>query len=397
MADNCRQFIQALRLVCPVDYSLDLYFHDLRLRVQTNSLSVRDALERYFSEFLEPPHNSGGPASEAGETCAPVNKFSNQSPARSPNQPTGQPHFKITVHEAPLLGSTLWEDSPLALENSFSVKNPDPGKTKIKEEFLDFRDGRIVRKRLTGMSFAFTGEEHAAVGPCAANVNQVVNFVNSRLIAHYLGRRHYLGHASAVSLENNGIALAGFSGMGKSTLALTLMNKGCNFVSNDRVLLSEAAPLQLLGVPKQPRVNPGTLLHNDALRGMLPEAEQERLLMLDPEDLWALEEKHDAFIDQCYGPRRFVPQAPFSGIVVLNWRRDNYRTIMKRVDPMERLDLVAAFKKEPGVFYIAPDGEAAPDEKAYARRLSAMPMYEISGKVDFERAAELCFETLLTE
>ena len=68
------------------------------------------------------------------------------------------------------------------------MKTPDPGKTKIKEEYVDLDDGRIVRKRLTGMLFVFGGGQNVAVGPCGANLNQVINFINNRYIEWLLCR-----------------------------------------------------------------------------------------------------------------------------------------------------------------------------------------------------------------
>lgn len=43
-------------------------------------------------------------------------------------------------------------------------EEPDPGKSKVKEEYADFPDGRLVRKRLTGMVFVFGEGDHLAMG-----------------------------------------------------------------------------------------------------------------------------------------------------------------------------------------------------------------------------------------
>jgi HprK-related kinase B len=278
------------------------------------------------------------------------------------------------------------------------MKQPDPGKTKIKEEYYNCADGgRIVRKRLTGMVFAFSGKENLAVGPCCANANQVVNFINSRLIARHIDKGCCLGHAAAVARNDRGLALAGFSGMGKSTLALRLMNSGCLFVSNDRVLLSPDDPAVLYGVPKQPRINPGTALHNEVLRDILDPEDRERFSVLPPEKLWKLEHKYDALINRCYGPERFILQVPFAGLVVLNWRRKERRMVIRRVQPAERPDLVRAFIKDTGLFYMPGTGGARispPDPAEYVRRLACAPMLELSGMVDFDQAAAACLDFL---
>jgi HprK-related kinase B len=135
--------------------------------------------------------------------------------------------IEITAHEMP-----AWD-----LSLAYAIKQPDPGKTKIKEEYFELADGRVVRKRLTGMVFIFGEGENVAVGPCLENINQVVNFVNSRYIEWMLCKGCILGHAAGVILNGNKLAVAGFSGAGKSTLVLHLMNEGGTFVSNDRLMI----------------------------------------------------------------------------------------------------------------------------------------------------------------
>ena len=165
------------------------------------------------------------------------------------------PRGPVDISVQALEGPALELDLPLV------AKEPDPGKPRVKEEFLDLDDGRLVRKRLTGMVFMLGANRHLAVGPCLANDNQVVNFVNSRYIQWLLDRGYLLCHAAAVTTPQRGLVLAGFSGMGKSTLALHLMSQGVNFVSNDRLLLRQQDDgLAMHGVAKlathQPRHGP---------------------------------------------------------------------------------------------------------------------------------------------
>jgi HprK-related kinase B len=64
--------------------------------------------------------------------------------------------------------------------------------------------------------------------------------------------------------------LAGMPATGKSTAAVHLVEAGFRFLSNDRVLVRPGpAGVDALGYPKQPRVNPGTLLHHPRLVGLL--------------------------------------------------------------------------------------------------------------------------------
>ena len=301
----------------------------------------------------------------------------------------GTPEIVITAHEGPTAEFDL----------DFTVKQPDPGKTKIKEEWVDLPDGRIVRKRITGMHFIFGQGENAAVGPCLENSNQVVNFINNRFIEWKLNMGGFLGHAAGVVHAGKGVSLAGFSGAGKSTLALHLMSKGTTFVSNDRVMVEEVGDeLVMYGVAKQPRINPGTALNNPDLAKIVEPELREKFLAMPIEELWQLEHKYDALIDECYGLGKFQLRSVMNALVILNWKRDAGDMHVAKVDPAQRKDLLPAFMKGTGLFYLPtnPDRMEDPGVDAYAAMLAKCDLIEISGGVDFDAASEVCLTYMET-
>ena len=288
---------------------------------------------------------------------------------------------------------TALESAPVELGLPYRVKTPDPGKSKIKEEFCDLPDARVVHKRLTGLVFIFGGGDNLILGPCRENANQVINFVNNRFIERLLNQGCQLGHAAGVLYGSRGLAMAGFSGAGKSTLAMRLMSLGATFVSNDRLLVSrDKDGLCMRGVPKQPRVNPGTLLNNKDLAWMLNADDRRELTALPPESLWQLERKYDALIVDCFGPGKFVLESRLNGLVILNWRHDAGAALVRKVTFAERPELLSAFMKDTGVFYL-PEGAGVGFDrgaKAYADLLAEADVIEITGGVDFDRAAAVC-------
>ncbi len=285
-------------------------------------------------------------------------------------------------------------EPPAGLE--FTVNPPGPGKTKLKEEFIELDCGRLVRKRLTGMLFLFDGRTNLACGPCRENPNQVINFINNRYSGRLMDRGALLLHAAGVARGGCGLALAGVSGAGKSSLALQLLRRGLDYISNDRLLLDESADgsLELHGVPKLPRINPGTALNNPVLRGILPAERRREYAELSPEELWEVEEKYDVFVEELFGRGRFRLRAPFSALVILNWRRGGGAVRLRPLELMPGHPLLPAFTKRPGVFHYPPLAPGAHSDSAYLERLAGRPVYELVGGIDFERAAELCLELL---
>ncbi|HDS16899.1 MAG TPA: HprK-related kinase B [Proteobacteria bacterium] len=301
--------------------------------------------------------------------------------------------FVVSAGEVQLTVTALEMDPP-EIDAHFEMKMPDFGKDKIKEEFLDLDDGRIVRKRLTGMVFIFASDVNLVAGSCCANANQVVNFINNRFIAYKLDQGCLLGHAAAVAKGGRGLALAGFSGMGKSTLALHLMSRGTDFISNDRLLIEGEAgkPQFMYGIAKLPRINPGTALGNPDLAMVMPLADRERFGLLETDALWQVEHKYDVYIDQCFGRDRFQSKATLEALVILNWERQGGGLVVVAADESRRRALLPAFMKAAGLFYL---GTAAVALEKYLRRLSVCPMYELRGGVDFVGATEFCLRLLV--
>ncbi|MCA9686017.1 MAG: HprK-related kinase B, partial [Myxococcales bacterium] len=265
-----------------------------------------------------------------------------------------------------------------------------------------FIDGRMVRKRLTTMLFCFTETTHLAIGPCLDNDNQVVNFINSRYIQWLLHRGGLLCHAAGVSRNGRGIGLAGFSGMGKSTLALRLMNdRRLDFLSNDRVMIHaraqsgvDAGRIIVEGVPKHPRINPGTILYNAALGPIFDIEQRRHFAALDMEDLWALEHKFDGLIRTCFPGQRFLLRAELAGVVLLNWTREGGPVRPARIDVDQRRDLLPALMKAPGVFYQPGADETVPEVQAYVDLLAGVPVLELAGGIDFDRGRHAAIELL---
>ena len=288
------------------------------------------------------------------------------------------------------------------LDLSFADWTREPGKTGRKDAYVDLPDGRVIRKVRTGMVFLQSSEHRIARGPCTACESQVINFIVSQYMNHLQQRGALICHASGLVLDGRCLAIAGLSGGGKSTLNLMLMeDPESRFLTNDRLFLSTGpSGITARGIPKLPRINPGTILGNPRLHPMLPPERRAALEAMPAGALWALEEKHDVDIAALYGADRIALSAPLSAFLVLNWRRDSGAPCrIDTVDLASRPDLLGAIMKSPGPFFqslagdfIADDADLTPGP--YLAMLRDRPIYEASGSIDFDAAMEFCLSLL---
>lgn len=338
-----------------IDRALTLQLGECALRLSSNSAALIDRLARYFA------HVTGTPGENDIEVVA-------------------------IEREAP------------TLDVEFVDWKREPGKTGRKDSYCDLPGARLVRKVRTGMLFLQSESERIAAGPCLRHDNQVINFVNAQYMNWLQQRGWLICHAAGLVHQGQALGIAGFSGGGKSTLMLNMLeNPAVNYLTNDRLFVRRAPDrVEAVGIPKLPRINPGTIVHSRRLQPLIPAGERETLLAMPGEALWQLEEKYDVMIDELYGRDRITPHATLGAFLVLNWRRDSAQPLqLQRVDLAARTDLLGAIMKSPGPFYQHADGrfhlDSAPfDEQAYLDVLTGTAVFEAAGRIDFDRLAERC-------
>lgn len=284
----------------------------------------------------------------------------------------------------------------------------EAGKTGRKDAIFDLTyQGeaiRLLHKVKTGMVFvqpAFTASATTslaakAFGPADQHPNQIINFILTQYLNQHLRENWLLGHAAGLQINGKGLAIAGLSGGGKSTLMLHLLENGEHFISNDRVLIraNSTGRLELRGIPKQPRINPGTIVHNPRLHSLITAEQHQHFLAMPDEQLRALEMKFDAPVDELYWQHCYQPQTKLDYLVILNWSATSTDpTRIKHTTLYDSPELVAALIKSPGPFYSDAQGNflkngITPDPQSYLDHLGQVPVLELNGKVDFEKATD---------
>jgi len=280
----------------------------------------------------------------------------------------------------------------------------EPGKTGRKDSYADFPGARLVRKVRTGMVFLQSTTHAIAAGACMQHDNQVINFINAQYMNWLQQRDWLICHAAGLVSHGKTLGIAGLSGGGKSTLMLKLLEKpGVAYLTNDRLFIRrEKSLVQAAGIPKLPRINPGTIVNNTRLHPLINAAERKRLLALPRDELWDIEDKYDVMIEQLYGPGHMASDSPLSAFLVLNWQRNSDAPLqMKAIDLAQRPDLLGAIMKSPGPFMQYRDGTFLMDDQAidpqpYLALLRDIPVYEASGGINFDALQDYVLRELLT-
>jgi HprK-related kinase B len=290
------------------------------------------------------------------------------------------------AHDTPAEAAVVW------LVHDGSITGPDGFRDvvrgagrKVKEAVREGDGERLVLKRTTGVLMGVRPGHAWATGNLVANLNQAVNLVNHCYARAVLARGHLLLHASAVSWNGHAAALAGPPGAGKSTAALHLVEAGYRFVSNDRLLTRPLEDhVEALGYPKQPRVNPGTLLSHPRLRHRLSPEERRALEAMPPGELWDLERKSDVDLNAIYVKGTMELRGDLRALVLLRWTRDGVGLDARRLTLARALATVPLVHKDLGVFDIDRPfdaGPSAPDLAAYARLFARIAVIEVRGRV----------------
>ncbi len=211
---------------------------------------------------------------------------------------------------------------------------PRTGGKSPKESYYDTPTGRVVVKKRTGLVVFSTSSARYVIGDVLKHFNQVVNAIEQLYIEHYHDAGLVLLHAAAVADANGrGVLISSASGVGKSSAALATLERGFHFLSNDRVLLQAAEDeTRVIGIPKKPRINPGTALALPSLQQLLAEQERARYLAMDRAVLWRLERKLDVDVDAVYGEGTTVLDAPLVLIFLLEWSPFDGQPLFEELD-----------------------------------------------------------------
>jgi HprK-related kinase B len=253
-----------------------------------------------------------------------------------------------------------------------------------KESFAELPRRRVVRKDRTGVQIVVNARRWTIAGDLHRNFPQLLNVITTMYGLWLLDRGSAMLHASAVVHDGRAIAFVGQSGTGKSSVAVRLLERRFDFLSNDRLIVeAKRGSVTAHGLPKLPRVNPGTLLASRRTRSLVDGASRRRYQRLPSTELWSLEEKRDLDVQGALG-RRWLLSAPLACALVLAWRAGDSGLAMERLHPDQALTALRDASKTFGPFDTR---LRARSDGALQALAGAVPVYRVSGAIDPTRLA----------
>ena len=332
-----------------VSARLRLRFVDYRIDVETNSLRLAAKLQTYFKDSL----------AESGAT---------------------PPDRRLRA----VVGAAEFDASRLSVWSRASSPNRTP-----KESYYDDGGARYILKNRTGVLITLAEHEATIAGPLEENTNQVVNLIGTMFGLSLLARGYVMVHASAVKSAGSDDALIflGNSGSGKSSLALQMIERGgYDYVSNDRVLMrEEGGTVHIVGLPKKPRVNPGTLLASRSLSQLVSRPRRRAYEQLAPEELWKLEEKTDIDVESTLGARTRLG-ATLAHAYSLEWRPGGEGLTRRLLSDADAIAAMQTTAKDFGPYDLGAGRDMTP---GFARVAACVPFTGVGGKADPKGFAKL--------
>jgi HprK-related kinase B len=334
--------------------SLSLRFLDVPIRVLTNDAGVWTALCRYHAPY-------------------------------------------VTTEDLSPAVVVMLIQGDVRVEGEFRDIARRPGK-QAREAVREVEGGRLILKRKTGVVMGLWPRSAVACGDLRTHLSQAIDLINACYAKIHLERGYRLLHAAAVSRGGRGAVLTGGRDAGKTTAALHLVEAGFRFLSSNRLLARPGpAGADALGYPKQPRVNPGTLLHHPRLVSLLEPKERQALSALPARELWQLKRQRDVDVDAVYAPGTVCLQSRLELLVLLSWTLDGAGFQVRRLEAEDALARWPLYHKDLGVLDLDLPGPAAPtaDDLAAYRELAAqVTVVEVSGRPDFAALVDVVGDLL---
>jgi len=183
------------------------------------------------------------------------------------------PYFSLSSHNNSNCGKLdfIFENKPIELP----IRNGE----------IIFHSDSVYHKDKFGIIFRITNDSKIIIYPNNNDIKHVSQSIIGIPFGYALSNKGFnVVHGSSVSIRDNAACIFGFSGQGKSTLALSLINKGFKFLTEDLCIFKEKQIYQF---------NPWIKTTKELIKDLKIDIEEEIKLFQDSRkrDIFKLQEK----------------------------------------------------------------------------------------------------------
>jgi HprK-related kinase B len=262
------------------------------------------------------------------------------------------------------------------------------GKSRIAT--LDAPGSRLIYRRVAGVATLIEPDHWTVTGDLRAHPGEVVRALDAMLSLALVDRGYLTLKGSALVRDGRGIALVGGPDSARRALAVTLVARGCRWVTEDMLLVRVASGhVEMRGLPGMLRLGPGAMLAHPALRATLSAEEHARYDGRSWRDLRDIDARYVVDAAEAFGSEGTAEGGSLDLIAALRWRT-GAEAGAPTVAPLARSDayeVLAEATRSFGLYDLS--GTLPPSFHRLQRMAETVAMRAISGPIDLAAGADV--------
>ena len=110
----------------------------------------------------------------------------------------------------------------------------------LNKDKMIFTHDSVYYENESGILFNITKDSRVIINPNGNDINNIWESLIGIPFGYVLSNKGFcVAHGSSVSINDSAACIFGYSGLGKSTLAISLINKGFNFITEDLCIFQD--------------------------------------------------------------------------------------------------------------------------------------------------------------
>lgn len=255
---------------------------------------------------------------------------------------------------------------------------------------LDAPGSRLIYRRETDVATLIEPGRWTVTGDLRAHPGEVVRALDAMLSLALVDRGYLTFKGSALVRDGRGIALVGGPDGARRALAVTLVARGCRWVTEDMLLVRVASGhVEMRGLPGLLRLGPGAMLAHPALRATLSADEHARYDGRSWRDLRDIDTRYVVDAAEAFGPEGTAEGGALAMIATLHWRAgaDAEEPAIAPLARSDAYEVLAEATHSFGLYDLS--GTLPPNFHRLQRMAETVAMRAISGPIDLAAGADV--------